>query len=394
MEKAVLIINAGSSSIKFAVFVFAGKKEPLDAWYRGKIDGIGHQARLTVYCTRNNAALIDENVAAQTYDDALQILLDWTGCHTADLHFVAAGHRVVHGGTFFSKPVIVTTEIEARLEQLVPLAPLHQPHNLAAIRTLKQLQPEWVQVACFDTAFHRTMPPVAQSFALPLALAEEGVRSYGFHGLSYEYIASVLPDYLGAAAEGRVIVAHLGHGASMCAMKGRKSIATTMTFTPLDGLPMGTRCGAIDPGVILYLIREKGMDVSAVSDLLHHQSGLLGLSGISGDMRELLVNDSPEAGYAIDLFVYRAARELGSLAAALGGLDALVFTAGIGEHALEIRERICREAAWLGICLDEATNAAGGPRISHLDSSVSVWVMPTDEESTIARHTIALVDDR
>lgn len=391
-EQAILVLNAGSSSIKFAVFVFDEKEEALDALCHGEIDGIGHQARLTVRCVRDDASLIDESAVAQTHDDALKILLDWTERHTAGLHFVAAGHRVVHGGTFFLKPVIVNAEVDARLEQLIPLAPLHQPHNLAAIRALKQLQPEWVQVACFDTAFHHTMPPVAQSFALPRALTEEGLRCYGFHGLSYEYIASALPDFLGTGAEGRVIVAHLGHGASMCAMKGRNSIATTMTFTPLDGLPMGTRCGAIDPGVVLYLMREKGMDVDAVSDLLHHQSGLLGLSGVSGDMRELLVSDRPEAGQAIDFFVYRAGRELGSLAAALGGLDALVFTAGIGEHAPEIRERICREAAWLGVCLDEGANAAGGPRINRSDSSVSVWVIPTNEELIVARHTLALMD--
>lgn len=394
LNEAILIINSGSSSIKFAVFVFDEKKESLDAWYRGEIDSIGHQTHLTVRCVRDNGSLIDESVAAQTHDDALQILLGWLERYAADLHFVAAGHRVVHGGTFFSKPVIVDAEVDARLKQLVPLAPLHQPHNLAAIRALKQLQPEWVQVACFDTAFHHTMPSVAQGFALPLALTEEGVRCYGFHGLSYEYIAGVLPDSLGAGAEGRVIVAHLGHGASMCAMKGRKSIATTMTFTPLDGLPMGTRCGAIDPGVILYLMREKGMDLDAVSDLLHHQSGLLGLSGISGDMRALLASESSQAEQAIEMFVYRAGRELGSLAAALGGLDAVVFTAGIGEHAPEIRERICWEAAWLGVRLDEAANATGGPRISRLESAVSAWVIPTDEELIIARHTLALVDDR
>jgi len=394
MNKAILILNAGSSSIKFAVFVFDGKKEPLDALYRGEIDGIGQQARLTVRRVRDNASLIDERVAAQSHDSALQILLDWVERYAADLHFVAAGHRVVHGGTFFSKPVIVNAEVDARLQQLVPLAPLHQPHNLTAIRTLKQLQPEWLQVACFDTAFHRTMPHVAQSFALPHALAEEGVRCYGFHGLSYEYIASVLPDYLSNAAGSRVIVAHLGHGASMCAMKGGKSIATTMTFTPLDGLPGGTRCGAIDPGVILYLMREKGMDVSAVSDLLDHQSGLFGFSGISGDMRELLASESPQAGQAIDLFVYRIGRELGSLAAALSGLDALVITAGIGEHAPEIRARICQEAAWLGVRVDETANAADGPRISTTESPVSAWVIPTNEESIIAHHTLALLDDR
>ena len=391
MEKAVLIINAGSSSIKFAVFVFDEEKGPLDAWYRGEIDGIGHRARLTVRCARNNVSLIDESAAARTHDDALRILMDWIERYAANLHFVAAGHRVVHGGTFFSKPVMVNAEVDARLEQLVPLAPLHQPHNLAAIRALKQLKPEWMQVACFDTAFHHTMPPVAQSFALPRALTEEGVRCYGFHGLSYEYIGNILPDVLGDEADGRVIVAHLGHGASLCAMKGRESIATTMTFTPLDGLPMGTRCGAIDPGVILYLMREKGMDVSAVSDLLHHQSGLLGFSGISGDMRELLASDSPQARQAIDLFVYRTGRELGSLAAALDGLDALVFTAGIGEHAPGIRERVCQDTAWLGVRLDDAANAAGGPRISTTESPVSAWVIPTNEELIIACHTRVLV---
>jgi len=395
MEKVVLVINTGSSSIKFAVFVFDKKKQPQDALYRGEIDGIGidNHAHLTVRCVRDKSALIDQGVEAQTHDDALQILLAWIESRAADLHFVAAGHRVVHGGTFFSTAAIVNSEVDARLEQLIPLAPLHQAHNLAAIRTLKKLQPKWLQVACFDTAFHRTMPCVAQSFALPLPLFEEGVRCYGFHGLSYEYIASSLPDFLGAQAQGRVIVAHLGHGVSMCALKNRNSIATTMTFTPLDGLPMGTRCGTIDPAVILYLMRKKNMSVDAVSELLHKQSGLLGLSGISGDMRELLASDKPQAQQAIDLFVYRVACEIGSLAAALGGLDALVFTAGIGEHAHEIRKRICKQASWLGVALDEAANIAGKTRISKLDSAVSVWVIPTNEELIIARHTLALLDN-
>ncbi len=303
----------------------------------------------------------------------------------------AAGHRVVHGGERFAAPVLVNQEVLQALQALVPLAPLHQPHNLDAIRALAHVKPGIPQVACFDTAFHRTQPAVAQAFALPQELTEAGIARYGFHGLSYEYIARVLPGIAGETGRGRVVVAHLGNGASMCALQGGRSIATTMSFTALDGLPMGTRSGSLDPGVILYLLSERGMDVAALTDLLYHRSGLLGMSGLSSDMRALLASNASSARAAIDVFVYRIRRELGSLVAALGGLDALVFTAGIGEHAAPIRARVCEQTAWLGIRLDPEANARGGPRISGPDSSVSVWMIPTNEELMIAEHTVALL---
>jgi len=275
----------------------------------------------------------------------------------------------------------------AALAEFVPLAPLHQPHNLDAIRAVAELLPEVPQVACFDTAFHRSDPDMAQMFALPQRFFEEGVRRYGFHGLSYEYIASVLPALAPRAASGRTVVMHLGNGASMCALNAGRSVASTMGFTAIDGLPMGTRSGNLDPGVVLYLQQERGMSAAEVERLLYQQSGLLGMSGLSSDMRTLLASDSPAARRAVDHFVYRCGRELGSLAAALGGVDALVFTAGVGENSAEIRARICRQAAWLGLQLDEAANAAGGPCISLAGSVVEAWTLPTDEELMIARHT-------
>ncbi|PSJ16476.1 acetate/propionate family kinase [Nitrosomonas supralitoralis] len=395
MSNATLVINAGSSSIKFAVFSLAENTVSLHMIYRGEIVGIGYRPHFTVHdCTGEivsvaKQSLITENI--RSHADAFFVLFDWINHSLSEFLFIAVGHRVVHGGEKYSIPVVVSEEILCNLKEFIPLAPLHQPYEIAAIETLTQQQPEMRQVACFDTAFHRTQPIIAQQFSLPREFRQQGILKYGFHGLSYEYIASVLPEYLGSAAEGRVIVAHLGHGASMCAMKARRSVATTMTFSPLDGLPMGTRCGAIDPAVVLYLMKEKGMDIDAVADLLNYRSGLLGVSGISGDMRELLANDNPHAAEAIDLFVYCAGRELGSLAAALGGLDALVFTAGIGEHSVVIRERICREAAWLGIRVDETANAANNSRISTMDSSVSAWMIPTNEELIIAEHTIRVI---
>jgi acetate kinase len=300
--------------------------------------------------------------------------------------------RGVHGGVKFSAPVLVDASILAELEALVPLAPLHQPHNVAAIKAVAKMAPVLPQVACFDTAFHRTQSKVAEAFALPRRYAEEGVRRYGFHGLSYEYIASVLPALDPRAAEGRAVVAHLGNGASMCALSGGRSVATTMSFTPLDGLVMGTRCGATDAGVLLYLIDRHGMNARSLEELLYEQSGLLGVSGISSDMRTLLASSDRRAAEALDLFVYRITRELGSLAAALGGLDALVFTGGIGENAVSIRARICRDASWLGLELDEDANARGGPCISRIDSRVSAWVIPTNEELMIALHTRRILE--
>jgi len=396
MPGTILVINAGSSSIKFAVFAIVNNCASLRMIYRGEIAGIGHQSRLRVYSGAGKLIDIEEQSLADTikiqnHEDAFSVLFDWIDHHAGALPLTAIGHRVVHGGENYSTPVIVTEEVLHDLEAFIPLAPLHQPHNVAAIEILLQQKAEIPQVACFDTAFHRSQPIIAQQFALPGELRQQGILRYGFHGLSYEHVASVLPDYMGDVAEGRVIIAHLGHGASMCAIKARSSVATSMSFSPLDGLPMGTRCGALDPAVVLYLMREKGMDIDAVTDLLNYRSGLLGVSGISGDMRELLDSNSLQAAEAVDLFVYHAGRELGSLAATLGGLDALVFTAGIGEHSVIIRQRICQEAAWLGLRVDETANAAGGPVISKADSSVSAWVIPTNEELVIAEHTVRII---
>ena len=392
MDGVILVLNAGSSSLKFAVFDARTVSSGGGAIARGRIEAIGAAARFTVEDLAAGTAPAEVGCApVRRHADALRMVLHWVLAwvrgRSAEARLVAVGHRVVHGGVHFGTPARIDADVFARLEALIPLAPLHQPHSLAAIEALSRIDPELVQVACFDTAFHRSQPMVAQTFALPRALTGQGIRPYGFHGLSYEYIASVLPDYQDGAAARRVIVAHLGHGASLCAMAGLRSVATTMSFTPLDGLPMATRCGALDPGVLLYLMQEKGMTVEAVADLLYAQSGLLGVSGVSGDMRALLASAEPAAAEAVELFVYRTGRELGSLAAALGGLDALVFTGGIGEHAPVVREKICRQAAWLGVRVDASANAAGGPRIDDADSPVSVWVIPTDEEQVIARHT-------
>ncbi len=396
MPDSILVINAGSSSIKFAVFYVVESSVSLRMLYRGEIAGIGHQPHFIVHDSTNSMLEIEERFVADinktlSHENAFSVLFDWINLHLKESSVIAVGHRIVHGGKKYLAPEIVSKEVLHNLKEYIPLAPLHQPYQIAAIEILIQHYPEIVQVACFDTAFHQSQPLIAQQFALPREFSQQGVLKYGFHGLSYEYIANILPKYLGDTADGRVIVAHLGHGASMCAMRVRRSVATTMTFSPLDGLPMGTRCGALDPAVILYLMREKGMDIDTVADLLSYKSGLLGVSGISGDMQELLSNDSQQAAEAVDLFVYRAGRELGSLAAALGGLDALVFTAGMGEHSAIIRKRICREAFWLGLIVDEAANAADGPRISTVDSSVSAWMIPTNEELIIAEHTIRMV---
>jgi acetate kinase len=297
------------------------------------------------------------------------------------------GHRVVHGGLRYTRPILVDDAILADLEEFNPLAPLHQPHNLAAIRVLRKRSADLRQVACFDTSFHATIPAVAQAFGLPRKFTEQGVRRYGFHGLSYEYISSVLPGVDPEAAKGRTVVAHLGNGASLCAMMSLKSAACTLGFTAVEGLVMGTRCGTLDPGVMLYLMDECGMNTRDLETLIYKESGLLGVSGISSDMRTLLESKDPHAAEAVELFVYRIGREIGSLAAALGGLDALVFTGGIGENAAPIRERVCRAAGWLGLALDEKANAGGGPRISREGSRVRAWVIPTDEELMIALHT-------
>ncbi len=365
MTDAILVLNAGSSSIKFSLFPADKQPKRQDLLCDGEMENIGHRVHFLAK-DGSGTSITDERLAeGTTHEDALGALLRWIEQRFADHRLVAAGHRVVHGGPRYSESVLIDAAVMAELRRLIPLAPLHQPHHIAAIEALAKLHPGLPQVACFDTAFHHAERPVATAFALPRSLAAEGVRRYGFHGLSYEYIAGALPEIVGsAAAEGRVVVAHLGAGASMCAMRHRRSVATTMGFTALDGLPMGQRCGSLDPGVVLYLLQEKGMTPQAVSDLLYHNSGLLGVSGISDDMRSLLASDDPRAAEAVDLFVYRIGRELGSLAASLGGLDILVFTAGIGEHAAEIRRRVCADAAWLGVAIDEAANAADATRIS------------------------------
>lgn len=388
MSDVILVLNAGSSSIKFSMFQGHARPEPHSIVCSGACESAEQQMHFTAK-DHAGATLADEYLAnVSSAEAALAAILRWLESRFQNHLIVGAGHRVVHGGLRYTAPVRIDVPVTEELRRLIPLAPLHQPDTLAAIAALLRLHPALPQIACFDTAFHHTQPEVARAFALPRRFADEGIRRYGFHGLSYEYIVSVLPDFLGpGAADGRIIVAHLGSGASMCAIRERKSVATTMGFTALDGLPMSRRCGNIDPGVILYLMQEKGMAAAEVNDLLYRESGLFGVSGISDDMRILLASDRLSAKEAVALFVYRIGRELGSLASALGGIDALVFTAGIGEHAAEVRRRVCEDAAWLGVELDENANSAGGPRISRATGRTSVWVIPTDEDLTIARHT-------
>jgi acetate kinase len=392
MSDAILVLNAGSSSIKFSLF--ADERDELALVAGGQMAAI-HTAPQFVARDASGGKVAEKRWPAQTklgHEAALAHIVEWLKTtHGERYRLAAVGHRVVHGGAEHAAPVRVDAAMVAKLERLIPLAPLHQPHNLAPIRALLERSPALPQVACFDTAMHRSNPAVAQMFALPAELTEAGVRRYGFHGLSYEYIASVLPRFDPRAAQGKTVVLHLGNGASMCALQSGRSVASTMGFTAVDGLPMGTRSGALDPGVILYLMDERGMDARAVEKLLYQQSGLLGVSGVSSDMRELLESDAPGAKLAVELFVYRIGRELGSLAGALGGLDAIVFTAGIGERAAPIRERVCRQAAWLGVELDPQANAAHGPRISTASSRVPAWVIPTNEELMIARHTRELL---
>ena len=393
MPDALLILNAGSSSLKFSVFC---DSDPPELLLRGQLESLLTEPRFVARDATGN--VLDEHAwpAGSTlgHAGAIEFLFDWgQRGRLGELRLAAAGHRVVHGGTKFTGPVRVDDGVLADLESLVPLAPLHQPHNVAAIRAVASHAPTLPQVACFDTSFHRTQPAVAQQFAIPRKLTELGIQRYGFHGLSYEYITSRLPQVVGHE---RTIVAHLGNGASLCAMRGGVSVATTMGFTPLDGLPMGTRCGAIDPGVLFYLMNQHGLDAHALERLLTNESGLLGVSGISSDMRTLLEREAtdPHAAEAIELFVYRIAREVGSLAAALGGLDAIVFTGGIGEHAPSIRDRVCRAVNWLGLDFDDVNNEQGGPRISRESSRVSAWVIPTNEELMIAQHTQHLLKPR
>ena len=388
---AVLVVNAGSSSVKFQIFDVESGTEP-QRLVKGQLDGIGTQPRLRVEAS-DGARLIDKSYPPGQVADVPAAMVatgDWLQ-ETQKVHLVAVGHRVVHGGPDYDRPIVVDANVLTHLERLSPLAPLHQPNNLAPIRSLLTRRPDLLQVACFDTAFHRGHSAVADHYAIPEHFYREGVRRYGFHGLSYEYIAGRLCEVAPAVANGRVIVAHLGSGASMCALAGGKSIESTMGFTALDGLPMGTRPGQIDPGVLLYLMTEKAMVPAAIENLLYHESGLKGLSGVSNDMRELEESDSPDAALAIDYFVYRIALNTGMLAAALGGLDAFVFTAGIGENSIKIRARVAEKLAWLGAIFDAAANETGKSLISRPEGKVGLYVVPTDEELMIARHTFSLL---
>ncbi|MCC6194352.1 MAG: acetate/propionate family kinase [Burkholderiales bacterium] len=387
MSDAIAVINAGSSSLKFSLFAQRGVE--LDLVARGQAEGLFTSPKFVA--RDGDGKVVDQKAWGDGqklgHEGALDYLVSVLREHYSDHRLAAIGHRVVHGGLEYTRPTRMDAGIVAALEKYVPLAPLHQPHNLAPITLLLARDPQLPQVACFDTAFHRVQPELAQAFALPRRITDRGVLRYGFHGLSYEYIAQALPQFDARAASGKTVVLHLGNGASMCAIADGRSMASTMGFTAADGLPMGTRCGALDPGVVLYLMDELRMDARAIERLIYHESGLLGVSGISSDMRTLEESADPRARAAIDLFAYRIGRELGSLAAALGGLDAIVFTAGIGEHSVLLRERVCRDARWLGVELDGAANARHGPRISTQASRVSAWVIPTNEELMIARHT-------
>jgi acetate kinase len=387
MDDYALVLNAGSSSLKFCVY----SRTAASGWRleaRGQIDGIGTSPRLTAK-DEAGALLTDEKLDSSVGDGsaALDVLAGWLRTNYGGSRVLGVGHRVVHGGPGNATPCIVTPAALEGLRALIPLAPLHQPYNLAAIDAVVERLPGVPQVACFDTSFHRGQPAVAELVPLPKEIRQSGVQRYGFHGISYEYIASVLPEVAPAIAEGRVIVAHLGSGASLCALKGRKSVDSTLGFTALDGLCMGTRPGSVDPGVILHLFQTVGLTPAQVEKILYKQSGLLGISGISNDMRDLLDNPDPAARLAVDYFVYQVAKHIGALAAILAGVDALVFTAGIGERSVEMRRRIVAASSWLGMTLDPDANAGHGPRITTADSRVSAWVIPTNEELMIARHT-------
>jgi acetate kinase len=386
-EPLIGVINAGSSSLKFSFY--EGERRRLT----GQVEGLG--AHRSVSATGADGKPItppDFGATSPTApSEALPAVLSWAREQLGGRRLAALGHRVVHGGMRHSQPARVTPQLLKELEALVPLAPLHEPHNLAPIKIALALDPELPQVACFDTAFHRSAPEVEQAFALPYSFYEEGIRRYGFHGLSYEYIASVLPDHAPEIANGRVVVAHLGNGCSACAMRARSSVATTMSFTALDGLAMGTRCGELDPGVVLHLIQQRDMSAEELVDLLYRRSGMLGLSGISPDFRELLASDSSQARFAVEVFCYRVARHIASLAAAIGGLDGIVFTAGVGENAAPVRSAICQACGWLGLELDEAANRDHKERISTSNSRVAAYVIKTDENLMIARHTGAAV---
>jgi acetate kinase len=387
----ILVVNAGSSSVKFQIFTLDRSGE-LGRRIKGQMDGIGTRPRLRASGLDANGTVdreYDRN-AVPSVPVALQTAGTWLR-DELDIHPTAVGHRVVHGGPDFDRPVVIDAEVLTHLERYTSLAPLHQPHNLAPIRSILAHSPDLLQIACFDTAFHRGHTAVVDHYAIPERFYAEGVRRYGFHGLSYEYIAGRLPEVAPDIASGRVIVAHLGSGASMCAFAGGRSIESTMGFTALDGLPMGTRPGQIDPGVVLYLVEQKGMSAAEVQELFYHECGLKGLSGISNDVRELEASSDPAADFAQDYFCYRVGLYAGMLASALGGIDAFVFTAGIGENSASIRSRIAARLRWLDLELDSTANAAHAMRISRANSRVAAYVIPTDEELMIARHTLALL---
>jgi acetate kinase len=391
MSEAIVVLNAGSSSLKFAIYRINGDDLVLAA--RGQVEGLGASPHFTAK-DRKGAVLADADLdsegARPGHREAFAHVARWVREQFGDaLSPAAIGHRVVHGGLEFAGPALVDDEVLEKLDRLVPLVPLHQPHNLAAIRAVRSLRPDLPQVACFDTAFHRGRAPVTERFGLPAELYDRGVRRWGFHGLSYASVIDQLHEIAPDIAAGRVIVAHLGSGASMCAIRDGRSVDTTMSFSTLDGLPMGTRCGSLDPGVVLFLLKSR--TCQQVEAMLYNESGLLGISGISNDVRELLASKSPRAAEAIEYFVYRAVREIGSLAAATGGIDALVFTAGIGENSPVIRQRICRGLAWLGVALEHSANERGRGCISPAGRSPSTWVIPTEEERVIAADTWAVV---
>jgi acetate kinase len=388
----IVTLNAGSSSLKLALFETWPAIAPI---LTGALSGIGEHPRFTAHDAKGNH-LIDRdwpNDANAPHEKFLTEILDCITSHTGGKNLQAAGHRIVHGGAAHSGPARITPELLSELKKLVPLAPLHQPHNLAAIRALAKLRPSLPQVACFDTAFHHTLPTLATQFAIPMEYSNQGVRRYGFHGLSYNFIAGRLKTLAPTLAAGRVIVAHLGAGASLCALRNGISIDTTMGFTALDGLMMATRCGTIDPGILLYLQQTHGLSAAHIEDILYHKSGLLGVSGVSGDIRTLHASNDPRAQIAVELFTYSIARAAGGLVSSLGGLDGFVFTAGIGENDAQVRAAVCGRLAWFGITLDLDSNQNPEGQISSASSRVAVWVIPTDEERMIAEQTQSIVKE-
>ncbi len=387
MSQAFAAFNAGSSSIKFSVF--QAEHGSLALACHGQIENIDTQPHF-IANNREGKLLCEKHLGGdKPYAEVLGMMIAWLESNLKPARLVAVGHRVVHGGNLFHEPVLVTSKVLDQLDELVPLAPLHQPHNILMMRTLADLHPQLPQIACFDTAFHMSNSRLSRLYALPPEFEQEGIMRYGFHGLSYQHIAEALPK-LEVRAAGKVVAAHLGSGASMCAMENGRSVASTMGFSTLDGLPMGTRCGSLDPGVLLYLLQEKRYGLKELENLLYHGSGLAGMSGLGADMRKILTSPDARAHDTVDLFCYRIARELGSMAAALGGLDVLVFTGGIGEHTAQVRAMVCAQAAWLGVELDATANQTGAQRISGPDSKVAVWVLPANEEVVIARQAQSL----